>query len=586
MPPIHPKSIEPHPRLAARLLLSACLTILPACGPGRPAEPAPGPGPSEAEPERPTAPPLRFHAQELPFRYDTGDTGAKWPVEVTGGAVAIFDADGDGDLDLFFPQGGPLLAGSSPNPPADCLLRNDGGLNFTDVSAEVGLTPKGYGQGVAAADYDGDGDTDLYVTRYGANTLWRNDAGRFVDATAEAAVGCDLWSLGAAFFDGDGDGDLDLFVANYFGFNPADAPFARTPEGDPEYGPPSGFPGQPDVLYRNEGDGTFVDITEASGVAGAGRGMGVLAADLDDDGRLDLLVANDAEANAAWINQENGTFVDEATLMGLDLNGEGRAEANMGIALGDADGDGLADVAISHYVGEHDTLWRARAIPDGGRIYADFTYAAGLGSGSMAMTGWGVAFADFDRDGHLDFLVVNGHIRPEVGQKFDVANPPLLWHNRGDGRFVDVTDSAGPYFQARHQGRGLAVGDLDGDGDLDAVVVHRDEPAVLLRNDSPAPGHWLILDLQGNPPNRDAIGATVEVEAGGRTQVGVVKGGGGYLSADDRRLHFGLGPADRVDHIKVRWPSGRVEEQTGLDADRVVEWAESGSGIPDPTVVK
>ena len=561
-------------RIKSNLLVTvASLAVLPACGPSE-AEIKPPKSPAGSVAD---VPPLRFTAQDLPFRYETGDSGAKWPVEVTGGAVAMLDYDGDGDLDLFFPQGVPLPVGSGPNPPADCLFRNDGGLKFTDVSEAVGLSSKGYGQGVAAADYDADGDVDIYVTRYGMNTLWRNDGGRFVDATAEAGVGSELWGLGAAFFDADGDGDLDLFVVNYFDFDPAKAPFARKADGSPEYGPPSGFSGQPDVLYRNEGDGTFTDVSASAGIAGDGRGMGVLATDLDGDGLLDVLVANDAESNAAWINQENGTFSDEATPLGLDLNGEGQAEANMGIALGDLDGDGLRDVAISHYVGEHDTLWRARALPNGGRVYVDSTFAAGIGSGSLPMTGWGIAAADFDLDGHPDLVVANGHIRAEANQEYDVANPPLLWRNRGDGRLLDVSDTAGPYFRARHQGRGLAVGDLDGDGDLDFVIVHRDVPAVLLRNDSPRLGHWLILDLRGASSNFDAIGATVEVEAGGRTFVGGVDGGGNYLSADSRRVHFGLGPADRVDRVVVRWPSGRVEERVGMGVDQVVEWAEPSS---------
>ena len=244
------------------------------------------------------------------------------------------------------------------------LFRNLGGGRFEDVSASVGLAPRGYGQGVAVADYDGDGDPDVYVTRYGGNTLWRNDRGHFTDVTAGAGVRCGLWSLGAAFADYDGDGDLDLFVANYFSFDSAKAPFHRNPQtGAADYGMPANFQGQPDVLYRNEGGGRFTDVTDRAGVAGRGRGMGVLASDLDGDGRVDFLVANDAMPNALWINRGDGTFEDRADVLGLAVNGEGQAEANMGIAHGDSDGDGLADVSITHFFGEHETLWRPARSP-------------------------------------------------------------------------------------------------------------------------------------------------------------------------------------------------------------------------------
>ena len=552
--------------------LLLALALGPGCSP--PAS-APTPGPvARGSPAVSTPPGLRFRAEVLPFRYDRGESGSALPPETTGGGVGMLDFDGDGDLDLLFAQGVPLPVGKAANPAADVLLENLGGGRFADASAKVGLTSKGYGQGVTIADYDGDGDPDAYITRYGPSTLWRNDGGKFVDATAEAGVGGGLWSLGAAFFDFDGDGDLDLYVANYFGFDPALAPFLRDPAtGKADYGPPRQFFGQPDALYRNEGNGKFTDVTAASGIAGKGRGMGVVASDLDGDGRVDVLVANDAEENALWWNRGDGTFEDVAAALGVAVNGEGQAEANMGIALGDLDGDLLPEILITHFYGEHDTLWKAGRTIDGRVAYRDETLAAGLAAAGRLLTGWGTAFADFDQDGHLDLVVTTGHIRREPDQAYPYENPPNLWRFDGRRKFVNATAGAGPYFNARHIGRGLASGDLDGDGDLDLVIVHHHEPSVVLWNESERRGNSLIVDLRGKSPNTDAIGARVVATVGGRKLLRTVDGGGSYLSSNDRRLHFGIGPAGKVEKLEIRWPSGRVETRTDVPAG-VLRWEE------------
>jgi hypothetical protein len=302
--------------------------------------------------------------------------------------------------------------------------------------------------------------------------------------------------------------------------------------------------------------------------------MGVLSADLNGDGRIDWLVANDAESNTLWQNGRDGTFHDVADQIGLAVNGQGQAEANMGIAWGDTDENSLADVLITHFFGEHDTLWRAYSGPRGDLIYQDQTNEAGLAVDSRPLTGWGTVLADFDQDGHLDLIATNGHIRREPAQLYPYENPPIIWRNRGDGRFENVTATAGLYFQKLHMGRGLACGDLDGDGDLDLVIVHHHAPSVVLWNESPNKGNFLKVNLLGRAHNRDAIGARLTAHVGRRSFAREIVGGGSYISANDLQIHVGLGPADKVDRLEVRWPSGKIETRRNILANITVKWVE------------
>jgi hypothetical protein len=303
--------------------------------------------------------------------------------------------------------------------------------------------------------------------------------------------------------------------------------------------------------------------------------MGVITADMDGDGLIDIFVANDAQNNSLWKNQGNGKFENVAESIGIAVNDRGITEANMGIAHGDTDGDGLPDVLISHFFGEHHTLWRPRMGATNHWFYSDQTSESGLAVDSRPLTGWGTAFADFDHDGRLDIIVTNGHIREEPTQKFLYDNPPLLWRNRGDGRFLNVTNSAGPYFTTNHQGRGLAVGDLDGDGDLDVVIVHHHRPSVVLWNETKSNHHFLKIRLKGRAKNLQAIGAKVIVEVNAQKLVRTIDGGGSYISGNEFTIHFGLGAATKVDRVEIVWPSGSKQTRENLGVDTVIDIEET-----------
>jgi hypothetical protein len=500
------------------------------------------------------------------FRFEDGSRGRHDLPEIMGGGVALIDFDADGDLDLYLCNGGPIVPKAGQVDPPCRLYRNEGTWRFVDVTERANAPGPSYAMGAAVGDFDGDGLDDLFVTGWRDQRLYRNaGGGRFEDVTERAGLGSDLWSTSAAFADLDGDGDLDLYVAAYLAYDPALAPFCAAPDGQRDYCGPEDFAAQPDRLYRNDGQGRFTDVSKSAGIDGpGGRGLGVVVLDLVGDAALDIFVANDG--TPCWLFENKGAlrFEEVALTSGVALDGRGNALAGMGVATGDVDDDGRIDLVVSNFLGRSTVGFRA--LGDG--TFADASDAFGLLGPTRSVLGFGVALADFDSDGRLDLLQGNGHVldRGRLGQPF--AMKPSLLRNAG-GRLEVASSTAGSWFTRAILGRGVAVGDLDGDGRLDAVVNALDAPAALLRNVTPG-GRSLAVELVGRAPAPvHPVGAKIRATIGGRTIVRALAGGGSYLAASDRRVHLGLGEAHRVDRLEVTWPSGRVEVWRDLPAGRV-----------------
>jgi hypothetical protein len=532
--------------------------------------------------------PFRDAAAEsgLRFRHTNGATGHFYMPEIMGSGVALFDYDNDGDLDVYLVQGRPL-DGASPSAGGNRLFRNDligpgsrGELHFTDVTdqAKVGLSA--VGMGVAVGDIDNDGWQDLYVTNFGSNVLYRNNGdGTFSDVTARAGVDDRRWSTSAAFLDYDRDGDLDLIVVNYVAFTVAGDKVCRDHAGARDYCPPGAYAPVPPRLFRNDGAGRFSDVSDASGVSRAyGAGLGVAVGDFDGDGWPDIYVANDAMANQLWINQRNGTFDDRGLLSGTAVNAGGRPEGSMGIALGDSDNDGDEDLFVTNIATETHAMY----VNDGTGNFEDARVRAGLAASTAEMTGFGTNWLDYDNDGRLDLIVVDGAVNVIErlrGQPVPYRQHNLLFHNEGRGVFQDVSAMSGVEFTRLDVARGLATGDIDNDGDIDVVVPNNNTPVRLLLNQTitsrvgevPASAHWIELTLVAPSDNRFGIGARVGVAREGQpTLWRRVRTDGSYLSASDDRIHVGLGDSDRVSSVTVEWPDGLHESFTGIAIDRLV----------------
>jgi len=560
-------SIIPTPSIAVVLLAGGALT---GCD-----QSPPGPNTSAGGGAAPAAGPAWFEevAQErgLSWAHQTGHRRRHLMPEIACGGAALFDADGDGYLDVYLVQSGSLHAppGSGPG---NRFFRNRGDGTFEDATAASGAEDRGYGMGVACGDYDNDGDVDLYVTNFGPNVLFQNDGrGRFTDVTDEAGVGHPGWGSSAAFLDYDRDGDLDLFVCNYLNWSIATEIDCFNTMGGPDYCSPKNYNAPAmDVLYRNNGDGTFTDVTEAAGFAAAfGNGMGVVCGDFTGDGWIDIFVANDGTPDHLWVNLgDSGEpgFREDGLAAGCAIDQDGVPKAGMGVTAADTDDDGDLDLLVCNLYGETDSFYR-----NDGAYFSDCTAIAGLGTVSRPFTRFGMAWHDFDNDGYLDLYQANGRVMHQSLRHGDdpFAEPNLLFRGSRGGSFKELRPRGGTAEPLVATSRAAAFGDIDNDGGVDVLIVNRDGRLHLLRNITPRRGHWIAFRLL-EEHGRDAYGASLSLSIGNRRVTRDVRAAYSYLASNDPRIHVGLGESDRAEAVVVRWVDGVTETFGDFGADQIV----------------
>ncbi len=521
------------------------------------------------------------------FQYQASHTSKKYLLETMGPGVALFDYDNDGRLDLFLVNGTPL---ADPTPKGTIpqktgreywnrLYHQKPDGTFEDATERAGLQGTGYGMGVAAGDFDNDGFEDLYVTAYGGNKLYRNNGdGTFTDVTAKAGVAGEGWSSAAAWVDLDQDGLLDLVVLRYLTWDFDDIWCGEHKEGYRSYCHPDWFKPIPPLVFHNNGDGTFTEVAAKSGLARPAKGLGLAIADYDHDGLTDLFVANDSMVEFLYHNKGGGNFEEVGLMSEVAVDGDGRTYAGMGVDFADYNNDGLPDIIVTALANQVYALYQNK----GEGSFSYVSQSTGIGRMTLTHSGWGVRLFDYDNDGWKDLLIAQGHDLDTI----ELTHPNLryretmlLAHNTGKG-FVDVSARSGEVFKQSWVARGLALGDLDNDGRLDAVVTTNDGPAYILHNETPQAGHWLLLNLVGHKSNRDGIGAEIRLTTAGGLQTATVSTASSYLSSGDKRVHFGLGSASVAREIEIRWPSGTVQKLKDVKADQILRVDEPGPPAP------
>ena len=516
----------------------------------------------------------------ITFQHTDGGSGRRYIMETVSAGLALFDYDGDGDIDIYFLNGAPLEGTRVDTMPTNALFRNEGGWKFADVTQKAGVGDTGYGLGVAVGDYDNDGDPDLYLNNYGPNVLYRNNGdGTFTDVTKQAGVDNGFQvGAGAAFLDMDKDGDLDLYVSIYLDFS-YDKHVLTTSRGFPVYANPRFYKPLPDTLYRNNGDGTFTDVSVASGVGNhAGWGMGIVCGDYNNDGDTDIFIANDVGENFLFDNDGTGKFEEIGLMAGTAYDLQGDEQGSMGVDCGDYDNDGFLDFYVTSYQGQLATLYRNL----GNGMFEDVTLATGAGAGTLPHVTWGNSIVDLDNDGDRDIFIACGHLQDNV-EAFDdttsYAAQNILLMNTDDGKFTDISNGSGDGMKVKLSSRGAGFDDLDNDGDVDVVILNSRREPTILRNDSASRNHWLQVQLRGVKTNRDGIGARVTVISGNLKLIDEVHSGRGYQSHFGTRLHFGLGNRDKVDRIEVRWIGGGTDVFENVTADQFITLTEGNSQI-------